>query len=232
LTDTTKPILKPIHAQFRAARVLLLTAAALRLVKRKHLVMQFVTAALMLTQVPILQSAPVLSSQSAPGISSAVSKPISFVAPLPETEKSGGPKSFAQVAPLVRPQVVSPKSCELKLRRFRPYRLMGRYSKEEKESVEAKARAAGLSVNEYIRATSLGADYKPPHDPEWTKALLASNRELTRHGTNLNQIAYKRNVNLIDEAQTDSLLGILARAYMQTHRAVRAALTQGKEPQP
>lgn len=141
-------------------------------------------------------------------------------------------KSYAQVATSVRPQVVRLKSGELKLGRHRPHRLMGRFSNDEKETVEAKAKAARLSVNEYIRAVSLGADYKAPHDPEWTKALLAANRELTRQGTNLNQIAHKRNSNLIDEAQTDSLLGILTRSLLQAHKAVRAALTYGRRPEP
>jgi hypothetical protein len=110
---------------------------------------------------------------------------------------------------------------------------MGRYSEEEKDIVIAKVVAAGLSVNEFIRALTLSEHYRPPRDPELVKALLMLNRELTSQGGNLNQIAHKRNANLIDEAETDSLLGLMARAYLQTHRAVRKALTQGlEEPAP
>lgn len=229
MTDKSARILRPVHFRFRQARVLCERGS-----------------------VSVLSNSPDPTLQTQPVISPAVPTLTSPVLPLPEPlfvpqvrdaggvdERDKPPRSTpparkarAQVAPLVRPQVVSPKSCELKLGRYRPYRLMGRFSEEEKASVETKAAAASLSVNEYIRATVLGPDYKPPVDPEWTKALLASNRELTRQGNNLNQIAHRRNANLIDEAQTDSLLGILARAYFQTHRAVRAALSQGKEPQP
>jgi hypothetical protein len=102
-------------------------------------------------------------------------------------------KSSAQVAISVRPQVVSPKSCELKLGRRRPYRLMGRFSKEEKCSVEAMAEAAALSVNEYIRAMALGENYTPPNSAELVSSLLALSRELTAQGNNINQIAKHMN---------------------------------------
>jgi hypothetical protein len=142
-------------------------------------------------------------------------------------------KSSAQVAPLVRPQVVSPKSCELKLGRQRPYRLMGRFSKEEKECVETKAIAAGLSVNEYIRATSLGPDYKPRPDRDLVLALLATNRELTAQGNNLNQIAKHMNNGTALPAEAEGMLGVLGRSLLQTHRAIRSALSQGWElPEP
>jgi hypothetical protein len=141
-------------------------------------------------------------------------------------------KSSTQVATLVRPPVVSPKSGELKLGRQRPYRLMARFSKSEKESVEAKADTAGLSINEYIRATSMGSNYKSPTDPELVKALLKLNRELTAQGNNLNQIAHHMNSREILPSQGESLLGIISRSMLQTHKAVRAALSQGKTPEP
>jgi Bacterial mobilisation protein (MobC) len=139
-------------------------------------------------------------------------------------------KSCAQVETLVRPQVVSPKSSELKLGRQRPYRLMARFSKSEKDGVEAKAEAAGLSINEYIRATSMGSDYKPPTDPELIKALLKLNKELTAQGNNLNQIAHHMNSGEVLPSQGESLLGIISRSMLQTHKAIRAALSQGKTP--
>lgn len=141
-------------------------------------------------------------------------------------------KSDAQVETVVRPQVVSPQSGELKLGRLRRYRLMGRFSREEKERVKASAEAAELSVNEYIRATALGAGYKPPFNPELVKALQALNLELTRQGTNLNQIAHLRNGGKATDAEADSMLGIVARSMLNTHKAVLAALSAGKEPSP
>ena len=75
-------------------------------------------------------------------------------------------KSSAQVATLVRPQVVSPISGGLGPKRKRPHRLMGRFSKEEKETVETKAESACLSVNEFIRISTLGDHYASSLNPE------------------------------------------------------------------
>lgn len=109
---------------------------------------------------------------------------------------------------------------------------MARFSKEEKDSVEAKAVAAGLSINEYIRATSMGEAYKPPTDPELIKILLKIKRELTAQGNNLNQIAHLRNGGRITADEADGLLGQIARSLLQTHKAVRDALSWGKAPEP
>src|SRR5580704_15212284 len=65
------------------------------------------------------------------------------------------PKSYAQVETLVRPQVVSQKSGGLKPGRKRPYRLMGRFSKEERKTIIIKAQTACMSVNEFIRTSTL-----------------------------------------------------------------------------
>lgn len=109
---------------------------------------------------------------------------------------------------------------------------MGRFSQTERELVEAKAKAAGLSVNELIRATTLGADYRPPLNPELVRALLALNRELTAQGNNLNQIAKHLNGGRATEAEAETMLGIIARSMLKTHKAIRTALAKGREPEP
>ena len=144
------------------------------------------------------------------------------------TEDKNFAKSSAQVATLVSPQVVSPKSCELKLGRYRPYRIMGRFSKQEKENVEAAAKAAGLSINEYVRYWLLGKKY----DPTVRDELRRANLELTRQGSNLNQLAKLRNSGKASIAEEDGMLGVLARSMLPTHKAVRDALVRGKEPEP
>ena len=141
-------------------------------------------------------------------------------------------KVVTQVATLVRPQMVIPKSCELKLGRNRPHRLMGRFSDGERTLVMGKAKAAMLSVNEFIRAVTLGSDYKPPTDPELTQTLLKLNRELTAQGNNLNQIAYHLNSGKSSLAEGTSLLAIISRSMLQTHKAIRTALSWGKAPEP
>lgn len=158
----------------------------------------------------------------------------------PRRKKSAQPgqeitKSDAQVETLVAPQVVLPESCELKLDsqtsgRCRP--LAVRFSKQELAAIKEKAKAAGCTTNGYIRAAALGSDYKPPSNPELVKALQALNLELTRQGTNLNQIAHMRNGGKATDAEADSMLGIVARSMLNTHKAVLAALSAGKEPSP
>ena len=147
-------------------------------------------------------------------------------------------KSDAQVAPLVLPPVVIPKSGELKLKDFkstsgkRPSPLTLRASESQREIIRRKAREAGVSVGRFILDTVLGAEAKPRPDPAWTQALLATNLELTRQGNNLNQIAKHMNGGKVAPAEAEGLLGAIARSMLMTHKAIRAALTQGRVPEP
>ena len=140
-------------------------------------------------------------------------------------------------------QNVLQKSCELRSGRAKgksekpkyPPPLRVRYpTYEEREEVIQAARQAGFkSVSGYLRALSKGADYKPPRDPELTRVLLMLNRELTAQGNNLNQIARQRNGNIITEEEGNSMLTILGRSMLRTHKAVRQALSEGNpEPMP
>jgi len=139
------------------------------------------------------------------------------------------PKSFTQVETLVRPQVVSPKSCELKLGRRRPYRLMGRFSKLERAAVIANAKASSLSVNEYIRSASLGSTYKPPMDQGLRQTLLMVYRELTAQGNNLNQIAKRLNEGSATPQQGAFLLDVIYAPLVRALGSVRKALSRGAE---
>ena len=153
-------------------------------------------------------------------------------------------KSYAQVESLV-----IPTSCGLKpdgntapvkqggmarkrTDSARPSPLTVRFSETEKEILRTKARVAGCPVGTFVRASALGSDYRPPANPELTSALLDLNRELTAQGNNLNQIARKVNGQQATESQADSLLGLIARSMLRTHRAVRAALSWGKDGEP
>lgn len=140
-------------------------------------------------------------------------------------------KSSAQVETLVLPQAVIPKAGELKLRKKRPSPLTLRASEQHKTIIRAKAQKAGVTVNHFVLASALGSDYRPPHDRAFVLAMLALYRELAAQGNNLNQLARQRNANQISAEQADSMLDILGRSLLQTHRAVRHALTQG-QPEP
>src|SRR5580704_7704506 len=75
----------------------------------------------------------------------------------------GNTKSSAQVERLVIPPVL-PISGGLKpngiTSKKRPSPVPVRLSEEQKKIVRAKAHTAGLSVNEYIRASVLGPNYR------------------------------------------------------------------------
>ena len=136
-------------------------------------------------------------------------------------------KSFAQVAPLVRPPAVRPNPCELKLGRGRPHRLMARFNDEEKAAVKGKAKSARLSVNEYIRASVLGDGYVSTIDPERQKLLHNLSRELGYQGNNLNQIA--KHLNAGGESQQgEGMLAELFDSLVDAHNAVRSAMAERK----
>lgn len=167
---------------------------------------------------------------------------------LPAPEKSPPPKpalssrttnmrkvfaeSYAQVAPSVL-HPVAQKSCGLK-----PESVGGkksevrsiRFQAGELVIVEAKAVMAGVSINSYIRAAALGSDYEQPMHPELRKALLATNRELTAHGNNLNQIAKHLNMGQITPDRAVSMLDAIRHPLVRTLMAVKKALAQGAAP--
>lgn len=151
-------------------------------------------------------------------------------------------KSFAQVAISVGQNVLQ-KSCERRSKKAKqkepikyPAPLRVRYpTYEERERVLEAARQAGYkSVSAYLRDVSV-EPYKilvPPSDPEQTKALLALNKELTSQGNNLNQLAKQMNGGKASVTEAEGVLGVLARSMLGTHRAIRQALSRGKEPEP
>jgi hypothetical protein len=137
-------------------------------------------------------------------------------------------KSSAQVAAWVSP----PQPCALKRKkRKRKNPLTVRLSDVEREIVRAKAKTVGCSINSYVRAATLGSNYRPPIDKALTGALLAVNRELTAQGNNLNQIAKQLNAEAITKTQGESMLDILGRSMLRTHKAIRQALPPGKLPE-
>lgn len=140
-------------------------------------------------------------------------------------------KSCAQVATSVLPKRVIPKSCGLKPKRIRPAPIPVRYSKAQLEIVDKKAKQAGLYRSEYIRAQSLGEDYRLSQYRDLAHVLLMLNRELTAQGNNLNQITRQLNGNAIALPESESMLDVLGRSMLRTHKAVRNALAKG-DPEP
>lgn len=132
-------------------------------------------------------------------------------------------KSSAQVDPGVAPRgraSAAPKHGK------RSHPLGVRFSAAELEIVKRKARDSGCTTNSYIRASALGSEYKVPVHKELRLTLLASNRELTSIGRNINQIA--KQLNSGKQVGRITLDGLQA-ALFTTLAMVRTALAR-REP--
>lgn len=149
------------------------------------------------------------------------------------------PKSYAQVESLVSPQngvtnsgglkPEGKRTAQKKNIRKRANPLTVRLSDKDRAIIAQKAFNIGYSTNAYVRASALGSDYKPPISREMVMALLAVKSELTVQGNNLNQIAHSHNTNLHSVAETDTILGTIARSLLKVHQTVNAALTWGEK---
>jgi len=138
-------------------------------------------------------------------------------------------KSFAQVeTSLVAPPLV--KSCGLKPKRKRAI-VSVEFTEQERATIREKAKMAHLSVNAYIKTSTLGSDYKPPLDDAARKLLLSLNRELTAQGRNLNQIAKHLNSGTATPDQGVAMLDCIRVPLARALYAVKNALVQGA-PQP
>jgi len=134
-------------------------------------------------------------------------------------------KSSAQVESFVCQQTGSQNSGELKLDGSRPYRIVVRFTKEEKVTVGIQAKQARMPVSSFVRLTLLR---QPGLDPERNSLLHKVHYELTKQGTNLNQIAKHLNGGTASLEQGNSMLAIIARPLLATYQAVQQALVDGK----
>jgi hypothetical protein len=144
---------------------------------------------------------------------------------------TGNTKSSTQVESWVLP----PNSGALKregiphgITRIRPSPLTIRLSEEHKNIIRMKAYVAGIPVNEFAKAALLGSDYKPPLSAELFTCLLDLHRELTRQGTNLNQIARQLNAGIIYHDKAYQLLAALAPELTKTYTAIYTVLANGR----
>ena len=142
------------------------------------------------------------------------------------------PKSYAQVASLVSPQVspvVAPNSGGLKPRgKRRRNPITVRLSKDEWEKIAAKAIRARCTLNSYARAAMLGSDYTPPRDPELVKTLRKYYFELHMQGINLNQIAKNLNGGFVSDEECEMAIADIRDAISRIWRAVGQALGHGE----
>ena len=134
-------------------------------------------------------------------------------------------KSSAQVESFVCQPSGSQNSGELKLDGSRPYRIVVRFTEDEKNAVGIQAKNARMPVSTFVRLTLLR---QPSLDPERNKLLHKVHYELTKQGTNLNQIAKHLNSDTATIEQSNSMLAIIARPLLAAYQAVQRALADGK----
>jgi len=138
-------------------------------------------------------------------------------------------KSSAQVALSVEQMLVQRRSGGLKPDKSRPFHIGIRLSQNERELVVQHAEKSGLTISEYVRASVLGAGYASSIDPVKRQQLVDANRELSRQGNNLNQIAKHLNAGIASPEQGESMLDILARGLLAAYTSVRKALAEGQD---
>ena len=137
-------------------------------------------------------------------------------------------KSYAQVDSFVSQPVGSQNYCELKLNGSRTYRVVTRFTKEEKESVVIQAQKSRMTVSDFVRLMLLK---QPELDPERNSLLHKVHFELTKQGTNLNQIAKQLNAGTVTNGQGASMVAMISRSLMTAHQAVLQALSEGNAPE-
>ena len=106
---------------------------------------------------------------------------------------------------------------------------MGRYSKEERDTVIAKADDACMSVNEFIRISTLDDEHIPPLNPELRQRFIAVQRELCKQGADLNRIAAYMETNALSPNEVNSMLGMIGWSLVAAHRSVKEAIAFGLE---
>jgi len=182
LTDITTSILKPVHVQFRVARILC---------RRGVMV-------------------------------------------IPEPQKSCAQVGTSVVTPCLP---ISGERCSGSRKKRegkkRAWPLHVRYgSFEEIELVRTKASEADRSVNSFIRAATLGANYIRPINPELKQELRSVKRQLIGIGTNLNQLVARVNAGTGSIDSTLSYIDTVREPLLEALASLRHVLSRCTGPMP
>jgi hypothetical protein len=139
-------------------------------------------------------------------------------------------KSYAQVATSLVAMPLAKSSVPAPPKRIR-ITISVQFTEHQRAIIRKKAKDINLSVNAYIKAVALQADYKPPLNPELCKALRDLNAELTAQGRNLNQIAKHLNGGTATLGQGMAMLDSIRGPLVRALQAVKTTLWQAA-PQP
>lgn len=140
--------------------------------------------------------------------------------------KNGNTKSSAQVAHNVCHAGGIHSAGGLKPDGRRSHRIVIRLTGAERAMIVEQARTARLSISQYVRLIMLK---NPGLDPDRNRLLLKVNYQLSRHGTNLNQIAKSLNAGDIMPDQAAQAVAALRQEFSDAYRDVGKALANGKQ---
>ena len=140
----------------------------------------------------------------------------------PPLPKAPAPLPTPESTPTAEPEAKK-KTRSGSQTRQRQSGIMVRLTAEEREAIQTRAQAAGLTVGAYIRAVALGSEgvrarRAPPVNRELLAEALAA---LNRVGNNINQIAHHLNAGGISDRER---IGDASAAIKTTTRAILAAL--------
>ena len=155
----------------------------------------------------------------------ALKSPASLAANPSGSQSDEKSKSYAQVESFVSQPIGSHNSGELKLNGPRTYRVVTRFTQDEKESVVIQAQKHRMTVSDYVRLVLLK---QPGLDPERNGLLNKVHFELTKQGTNLNQIAKQLNAGTVTNGQGASMVAMISRSLRMAHQVVLDALSEGR----
>lgn len=141
------------------------------------------------------------------------------------SDQKGNTKSSAQVAHNVCHASGIHSAGGLKPDGRRSHRIVIRLTGAERATIVEQARTARLSISQYVRLIMLK---NPGLDPERNRLLLKVNYQLSRHGTNLNQIAKSLNAGEITPDQAAQAVEALRQEFSDAYSDVGKALTNGR----
>jgi hypothetical protein len=152
--------------------------------------------------------------------------PAHFLSANPVGQSAVKRNSAAQVDSFVSQQAGSQPYCGLKPSESRRYRIVIRFTAAERSRIVGQSLDARLTVSQFVRLSLLN---NPRLDPERNRLLHRINYQLSRHGTNLNQIAKHLNMATISPDQAAHAVAVLRQDYSDAYKAVCTALANGRK---
>ena len=142
------------------------------------------------------------------------------------SDQKGNTKSSAQVAHDVCHAGGIHSAGGLKPDGRRSHRIVIRFTAIERCTIVEQARTARLTTSQYVRLILLN---NPGLDPDRNRLLLKANYQLSRHGTNLNQIAKSLNTGDITPDQAAQAVAALRQEFSNAYSDVGKALANGRK---